>query len=92
MNHDTFYIDVTNNTVLIQYNASLLFLSDNGKVIAYKTDAYSNEIFHVFSVTQLNTNDLFESILYQLQQQHLTKKKDYKTLKQLLENEELESL
>lgn len=93
---DTVFIDVINDWVNLHYKMSSLLLLENGRVVAHKQDLlstiYNINTLEVFSIDQFESDKLFEDILYKLEQQQKIENGDYKTLQNILENEDLESL
>lgn len=96
LHNDTFFIDVVSDALLVQHNASALYLSENWNVIAYHYDHlfwnYNQQTFTEFSIEQFNSNQVFETMLKELKTQNALKENNYDDLKEILQSDQLESL
>ncbi len=93
---DTLFIDVSKESVNIQYKMHSMLLLDNGKVVTYTQrvidDMISVNLFEVNSILQNENDKVFYDILDEFQLNKKIQNMDYKTLQQMIENDEVESL
>jgi hypothetical protein len=96
VHNDTFFIEVLNNALLVQFKSSALYLSENWNVVAYHYDRlfwnYNQQTFTEFSIEQFNSNQVFETMLKELKTQNALKENNYDDLKEILQSDQLESL
>ncbi|MBP6257119.1 hypothetical protein KA405_05475 [Patescibacteria group bacterium] len=96
LTRDTLFIDVSDQSVSIQYKMLSMLLLDNGKVVTHTQrvidDMISLNLFEVSSILQNENDKVFYDILDEFQQNKKIQNMDYKTLQQMIENDEVESL
>lgn len=96
LTRDTLFIDVSDQSVSIQYKMLSMLLLDNGKVVTHTQrvidDMISLNLFEVSSILQNENDKVFYDILDEFQQNKKIQNMDYKTLQQMVEDEEVDSL
>lgn len=93
---DTLFIDVSDQSVSIQFKKVSMLLLDNGNVVTYTHDVMDNMInlnlFEVSSILQNENEKTFYNILVEFKKYKKIQNMDYKTLQQMVEDEEVDSL